>query len=70
MKHLLRWSLKSARPLYLERMSESGPITTARRRDAMVFPTRRAAMLHPANLHPGCGFEPVPVAAPAAEIES
>jgi hypothetical protein len=45
-------------------MSETGPTTTTDRRRAMVFASKRLAMLHPANLHPRTGFVPEPLVHP------
>jgi len=72
--YILRWSLKSTRTQYLAGMSETGPTLTTERSEAIVFPSRREAMFHPANIARGCGFEPVPAkrvraAAPAVEVE-
>lgn len=60
-KHILRWSLPSARPQYLTSMLVDGPVTTTNRKQAMVFGSKREAKMHPANLHPGAGFAPEPL---------
>ena len=60
-KHILQWSLPSAKPRYLAGMSSDGPTTTITRRLAVVFDSKRQAMRHPANAHPGCGFKPEPL---------
>lgn len=58
--YVLRWALKSPHALYLAGMADSGPALTPNRSEAIVFPSKREAMFHPANIARGCGFEPVP----------
>lgn len=60
-KFILRWALPSEKQQYLKTMEDDQPVLTTKKREAAVFESKKAAMFHPANLVPKCGFEPVPL---------
>lgn len=52
---------KRGKPVYLWKQTGIGPAYTESLEDAEKFDDEKAAMRHPAYLHPMCFFEPAPV---------